>query len=564
MLSALSNSALSNYFLDPTWSLALAALVPLIIFYLVRPKPDEKMMPSIRFFMKDRKDGKVQQALSAVLRNLMLIFHILFVAAIAAAAANPFINAPATADSAVIVIDNSASMQGNLEEAKQFAIDHLGKENTVILVNDDVEVLLQQGSTSAAKNAIKSVEQEQTGTDMIQGLRTAQTFTGQLVLATDTDHTLSSSETNSLIQSMSANRDIEAMDLASSNSWGIVDLSPKKGWIEVKNYRETTQEIQVTLDETSETVKLQSGEARRVNLELEKGKNTVKLPTDGMKADNKAFIYLPEDYSLQTALISDEKNNYLFTALDIINSTDPEYYSPHLDTVPNSDVYVIGGFDQDTSDNPLSTSINKIEQNVQDGATAVVFASPGLQPQYFESLPVKDIGERKSMDVEFNKPRKINIGSTQVYNATATGNSLSDPSEALVHTKYGQGDVIFYNIRDEDFRTNFLYPIFWKDLVKKYTEVKTAEDLNVQTGSTELVSGQLVEFNQTGFYDRNGKTYAANLLNEDESSPEQKESISESSGTATVPKSVQNLSALAVLLLALIETGYLYYIGDIE
>ena len=89
MLSLLSDSVLSNYFLEPTGFLALAALIPLIIFYLVKPKPDEKMMPSIRFFMQDRKEGKVKQDSSKILQKLMLIYHILVVATVAAAIANP-------------------------------------------------------------------------------------------------------------------------------------------------------------------------------------------------------------------------------------------------------------------------------------------------------------------------------------------------------------------------------------------------------------------------------------------------------------------------------------------
>lgn len=559
MLSALSNSMLSNYFLEPAGFLALAALIPLIIFYLVKPKPDEKMMPSIRFFMQDRKEGKVKQAISRIVQNLMLIFHILFVAAIAAAIANPYIQAPVTADKSVTVIDNSASMQSNLEEAKSFAVENLGEQNTIIVVNDEVNVALREAGKGEARRYIQNLEIQDTGTDLASAVQRARNFEGQLVLATDRDHTADSRDANSMIEDISASRDVKTMETNSENSGGVVGLNAEQQWIEIKNYRDSSQNIPVNLDGTAENIEVGPGEVRQVSLDLNSGRNTVTLPEDAMSADNKAYFSIPRSDRFKTALISESRNRYLYKAFELINSTSPEYYSTPVDSFPEADVYVIGG-----SGNLLSQTVSSVENRVEEGATAVVFANEALEEGQFDSLPVENIGDSGSQSVEFNDPRKVNIGDTTVFDAEVTGNSLSDPKEALVHRSYGEGDVIFYNIDDKDFRTDFLYPVFWKDLVQEYSEVETAETLNVQTGQVAGGSNSAKKIQETGFHNISGNTYAANLVNEDESSPAAQQTATQSEGQATAPRSIQNLSALAVLLLALIEFGYLKFIGDIE
>lgn len=559
MLTALSNSALSNYFLDPAWTLTLAALIPLVIFYLVKPKPDEKMMPSIRFFMKDRKEGRIKQAISKILQNLMLIFHIIFVIAVVAAVANPFINGPSTADRSVLVIDNSASMEGSLAEAKSFAVDRLGGTNTVIVVNDDVKVLRDEATRASARNAINSIELEETPTDLARALQISRNYQGQLVLASDTDHTASSRETTSIIQNIKANREVYVMDAETSNSWGFADLNAKESWVEVKNYDDSQQQINIELDGTAESVTLQPGEARRVDIDLEKGENTVSLPEDGMNADNTLSVYRPEQSTLEVAVIADNENRYLMKAFELINQTDAEYYQSPIESFPSADVYVIG-----QSENTLSQTVNSVENRVQNGATAVVMANEGLEPEYYDHLPVENIGERTEANVEFRKPRKINVGNTEVYNLTITGRGLSDPQNALVHGTHGQGDIILYNINDEDFRRDFLYPVFWRNVVDTYSEVKDTEDLNLETGQMVRANGRPIELNRTGFHELGGQKYTANLLNDDESSTESSTITSSESATSTVPKSIQNLAALLVLILALTEAGYLYYIGDMQ
>ncbi|MFB6215450.1 MAG: BatA domain-containing protein, partial [Candidatus Aenigmatarchaeota archaeon] len=84
MLPGITNT-LSKYFLQPEGLLALAALIPLLIFYLIQKKPEQQIMPSMMFFMRDKKSGKARQAFRTLLRNWLLLLHILLIAGFAAA-----------------------------------------------------------------------------------------------------------------------------------------------------------------------------------------------------------------------------------------------------------------------------------------------------------------------------------------------------------------------------------------------------------------------------------------------------------------------------------------------
>ena len=43
----------TDFFLNPPGLYALLSLIPLILLYLVKPKPQEKKIPSLMFFLKD-------------------------------------------------------------------------------------------------------------------------------------------------------------------------------------------------------------------------------------------------------------------------------------------------------------------------------------------------------------------------------------------------------------------------------------------------------------------------------------------------------------------------------
>ena len=92
---------------------ALAALVPFILIYLIKPRARERVMPSLMFFVKDMKIAKQNAFLKHLLRNLLFFMQLFTIAALALTVASPFITVPyaATSQNTVVVLDTSASMQ---------------------------------------------------------------------------------------------------------------------------------------------------------------------------------------------------------------------------------------------------------------------------------------------------------------------------------------------------------------------------------------------------------------------------------------------------------------------
>lgn len=549
-------SVLDQYFLSPVGLVALLGLIPLIIFYLVRPKPEEMIMPSIRFFMENRDSGRIKSAIERLLQNLMLLVHILFIAGIAAAIANPYIMAHETPEETVIVLDRSASMSNNWRQAKSFVRSNLGETNTLVVVDNDVTVPLERVSASRVRSYISGMEVEEVRTDIASGLETAQAYQGSLIVASDLDQTISNTDAAAMLDSMSARRDVRTLRVTEENSWGIVGMEPGRNTsIDIENFQDENVTVTVTKNQASIELEIPPEEVRTINFRTDPGMNTVKLESDGFAPDNTGYVSIPRDRTFKTVIIGE--NRYLEKATSLINFTSVETVTPPTN-LPDADIYVA------VSSNILPNTVNEIEQNVREGDSLVIFNTAPLDQ--FDSLPVKITGDGVDADVEFQEPRRVSIGDTRMLQANVTaGDSLSEPDSALVKADYGSGEVVFYNIDDRDFQTDFLYPVFWKEMYAELVERPSIGELNRKTGERldVLSASGVSELDRTGFHNASNGVYAANLLDRDESFSEEASTYSGREAGES-PQSVRNWFAAALILLALIETGYLYYTGDLK
>ncbi len=561
---------LNQYFLSPAGLLAALGIIPLIIFYLIKPKPEEQVMPSLTFFMKDKRSGKVKQAFHKIMRNLLILFHILMVLGFAAAIAQPFFEAEQKPEQAVIVFDRSASMSDDYEAAKQFVRSNLAEDNTLITVGEDVSVPLEKTSGSRVMRELNSRGPQDTQTDIAGALELASDYEGAIIIASDLDQTVNSRSPGETVQSFRNNdREVRIMDTSNENSWGIVGVSPGEhnSSIDIKNFQEEEAAIEVMLNGGVRTVTVGGGEVRTVRVATSTGRNTVTLEEDEMTADNSAYINVPGDKSFRAVLITDSGNEYLETALELIDFIDVEVVNPPVQQSIDGDVYIVG-----ETDRLLRGTVDDIESDVRDGAAMVVFAQHGIFDKGFESLPVRP-GNAVNESVEINKPVRANIGETRVFQGGKTrGKSLSEPDNAVIKASYGRGEVVFYNINNRDFRTEFLYPVFWKRLLEDLTDRPSIDQLNLRTGtylneshietpSGETAEGQL-ELTDAGFYNTSSGTYAANLASADESDTETSADITGTESSKS-RSNIQNFAALLLAGLALLELLYLIYTGDV-
>lgn len=562
------HSVLSQYFLDPFGLLALLGLIPLIVFYLIRPEPEEQVMPSMAFFMQKKESGKIEKAIQKIQKNLLLLIHLLMIIGLAAAIAELYIEEDARPENAVVIVDRSASMSNDFEDARKFASSNLGEKNTLIVAGEDLKVPLEKASGSKTSNYIGSLKSRDVETDIAGALELASDYRGEVVVASDLDQTVSERSTEQLLQNLVADRNLKIYEPDRSNSWGIVDVKPgrQNSSVDVKNFLEDTKSIEVSVNGRTRELTVGGGEVRTLTFEPT-NLNRIKLEQDSMKSDNQAFISVPPSKEFKVAFISDSGNPYFEKAVELISFTRIEVLRPPVDREIDADIYVVG-----RTDRMLETTARDIENRVENGASLVVFAQPGLADLGFTKLPL-ETGERKNTSVEFEQPRRINVGQTQVFEGEIEGKSMSNPEEALLMSSHGRGEIVLYNIRDEDFRFDFLYPVFWKQLFGQLLEKPSVEELNVATGdeineswvetpSGERKTGSLTP-RDAGFYNSSGGTYAANLASEEESLTEKVEFEGQTQTDSGSEKSLRRMLSILLVFLAVSELLYLRRMGDV-
>ena len=92
---------------------ALLSLIPFIILYLRKPKPVDRIIPSLMFMLQNRKTSNKYKFLQKFLTNLLFFMQFLALVGISIAIAQPFIKVPydVSLENTIIVLDMSASMQ---------------------------------------------------------------------------------------------------------------------------------------------------------------------------------------------------------------------------------------------------------------------------------------------------------------------------------------------------------------------------------------------------------------------------------------------------------------------
>ncbi|MCJ7479148.1 MAG: BatA domain-containing protein [Candidatus Nanohaloarchaeota archaeon QJJ-7] len=560
---------LQQYFHEPAGLLVLLALLPLLLLYLMRPEPEERVMPSLMFFMQERREGRMEKALRKLQHNLLLLLHILFVVGVAAAVAGPYIMADSETEKAVVVVDRSASMQDDRGEVAEFVEGNAGRENTLVVVGEKSEVFLEEAGKRELMKQVRGMSFQDVETDIRSGLETAKGYEGSVIVASDLHQTVGSGNAvTSLEQIEASGREIQVMGTGKRNRWGVVDTEPSRGnsTVDIKNFMGEEADIELG-GGVSGTVTVPAGSVETIEFQTPPGRTTVELEEDPVPADNTAFVSIPEESNFRVLLISDTGNPYLEKALELINFTSVETVTPHLNEVPEADVYIVG-----RTERVLRSSLEEIEERVKDGASAVVFASPGIFDK-MSSLPVTWTGDKENLTVEIREPRRVLVGETPVFSVRKTGGEQMASHNALVRSGIGDGNIVLYNLRDRDFRHNFLYPVFWKDLMEQMTGRPELGELNVETGES-LRSATLeapwgmesgpVTMTEAGFYTASGDTYAANLESPDESGEDGPDyrRMGRGEGSKT-QENLRPLVAALLLLVAVGEFGYLSYRGSL-
>ncbi|MBU1974814.1 MAG: VWA domain-containing protein [Nanoarchaeota archaeon] len=601
---------LDSSFIYPGGLILALFILPLIILYLIKPKPQKRSISSLMFLMKDTGKSFIRTFFQTFIRDVLFFIQLLAIILLVLAVARPFINVPEIGldKPTVIIIDGSASMQAQsrFDDAKDIAKDSLSIVNTVILAkNLPQTVAIEQGGRKTA-TVINDLNPAETETNLYDALILAPKYLradGRVVVISDfaTDTTYLTAK--KFVESQGHTVHLKKVGSDASNV-GIVDLeiSEKKTAVSVKNFNDKEETVRLKVnDELMDTLKLGPESSDLFSFSTPPSTTEISIDVDDdYDVDNKAYISAPQDHSVSVLVVTNDHNlrNFDFViAMDAINSnssTKITYELAHPPKMPtiNHDIVIFKNLDTKLI---LPGTIDETIKKVKNGGACIVMIQDALFDINFkELLPYTYVSTEsealiEKSDESLSLTENVEFGTIGTYYVVKPNEgvisiaSVGD-SPVVGFKTLGKGIVMYYGIYDEsaDFSKEPYYPIFWKRTIDFLTGKPELAKLNYRTGKiisldkkqdvgtphgSKTVSSLILE--NTGFYTLSDRKIASNMLSVTESD------INSDSWTTEVaqenidrkpspePFDLSRYAIIAALLVIGIELLYLKFRGDL-
>ncbi|HHV23844.1 MAG TPA: hypothetical protein GXX65_04700 [Methanosarcina sp.] len=565
-------------FENPLALAALLSVIPLIILYMLRPKPAVLSIPSLMFVLKlERERKRVYASLTKIVQDPLFLVQLLMLILLSIAAAGYYYNSeePLSGEHTVLILDTSASMQvdSRFEDAVGIADDYVSKKNSIILASDMPLLALKGGSASDAHDIFKKVKPGAGTADLsaaiTTGMRSLSREGGRIIVISDFTYSKGDDPVASKNLAESYGIEVNFVKVGKpADNIGIIN-----GWIEatdgkygytgvVKNYRNKNQSVKIEAVRgtsgnatTSFTLDVPAGETNQFTLgNLGPGITTVRLDVeDSLPVDNKAYISIPETSDQRILYITDNGKLPSKTALSLLpnsNLTVSKSVPAELDS------YTLVVLAQ--KETPIgNTSVERIENYVRNGGNAVFIVSGALVPEKTEVdlikiLPVKPL---KLEDAEYGirveevqkssitKDIRSNEISVRKYmnadkrTGSTTLVALENGVPILSYWQVGRGTVFYMGLSDElgenswnNFHNLPEYPVFWIKLVQWLGGTGDISEYNLETGTqtslskteeirtpTKTFTSSRILFDEAGIYELAGKKIAVNFYDDRES-----------------------------------------------
>ena len=145
---------------------AFLALIPLIIIYLIKPKPTKQAVPSLMFFVQQSKISKQDNFFRHFQKDWLFLLQLLIISLLAFAATEPFFTRQKDTASAntIFVLDVSASSHVledgtiRLDLAKQKIRELAADKNSLILIKNTHLIALQNTDKSELLSYLERVK----------------------------------------------------------------------------------------------------------------------------------------------------------------------------------------------------------------------------------------------------------------------------------------------------------------------------------------------------------------------------------------------------------------------
>lgn len=595
---------------NPSSLVLLLLLVPVIILYLLKPKPKILKMPSIMLLISAGKKRDLRSFFKTLIRDPLLLIQLAAITIIVFSLVNPYFSTNMPYSSTVIVLDNSASMSSTdvspdrFSQAVDIASGYIKDGKTSLILAGSTPLLLfKDADSQKAILELRAQRASSTGTDLSDAMLLAAELAGKdgskIVVISDfsgQDITFA----KKMLEAKSIPVDYRQVGAARSNI-GIIDALVSENSIKftVKNYDASEKDITVGLDGgISQTRSIKPGSKEYFSIPVRPGKNTISLePHDDLHADNVLYISMPVISKKRVLILSDiietAPVSIAFNSIPGVEVEDTTFV--RAPRKPDHNIVVHHNY---TRDSLLPGTMDDLRSFVEGGGTLVFEAEDDLAFMDTKGLlPVNVSGRAKPSGFEVESSDMTNgldLGVSAYLKATLKDGAVALASApegpVLAYWNIGRGRVVYLGMNDRwgDFHLQASYPIFWYRLLE--SSFPAASELNFKTGTvmplgtakTVAAPRATIEtsdlyLGDAGFYVMGDRTIAANLLDEKESDISVRKIDNTESGN-TDPDNTKSektfgtkvekvhlvvlFSIIAIILLAL-ELYYLKHRGDI-
>ncbi|MBN2052114.1 BatA and WFA domain-containing protein [Candidatus Woesearchaeota archaeon] len=614
----------ANFFLEPNWLYEVNLIFIFILLYLIRPKPKQKVIPSLMFLFKDLGRDKKMTFFRKLVQNLLFWLQFFALLLLLLAAAKPYVSVAKESlfKNTVIVLDVSSSMKADykgetrFEDAVEIAKKNLGVINTLVLAKKTPEVVLIEESSSKVRDYLNKLKAADTPTNLYEAISTAGSYArseARVVVISDFIDTETDTGLNT------AKKTLEAQGIKVDfikvfepvPNIGIVDLviDNEKTSAVVRNYNAEQVSISIKVNSLEESLTIPPDSQELFTFSTPPGTSKIELELkgikDGFKADNVAYLSTPSDVKKKVLLITNNPNyqkTYLFNAFDVMKKVEIETaIPPKIPDLKNYDVFIFKDINPNLI---LPGTFTGVKKEVEEKGKASIIAAQTdlLSVNYYSLTPIwanetkalstniiTGSSESLTSNIEFGITKKYfsihpNYGINLIIIAAAEDNTPIITFNAL-----GNGKLFFYGILDEDkqadtiFAKSPAYFVFWKRVVDFATNTPSIKNLNYKTGSAlhfseeqniQTPDGRIttksLSLDDAGLYTLNDRTIAINLLDDKESDVSKEAKLDQAGFSQSserfkekVPYELTDYFIILSIILLFAEFIYIKFRGDV-
>lgn len=525
---------LASFLAHPIALLGYALILPLLLLYLLKPKPKTILFPSTMFIRFIEKNKRFASFLQRFIHDPLLLLQLLVVCLAVTAAAGPYYMATAEVneeESVVMVLDASASMQAEDANPSRFQAAVAKASELIAGLNkkDDVSVILAEnipaaiasgGTPEAALSVLPELRAADTSTNvgdaMMLGKDMLSGSTRKKVLYVISDFAGGAGMDPLMARkiAMAAGIRVELLRVGSGgDNLGIVSFEARRSntrdnelylAASVRNFAQEEKSFKFQVSSEGRTLisedkRLTAGEEGfyywRPN--VTSAEQTVKaeiLGGDELEVDDTAYAVVPAVKTTRVLLLTSEgQDKYLHYMLDSLRNVQAEYAVPPVTPdIGQYDVIILGDV---KGENILPGMFRDVKNRVARGGTLVVVATDALSmikdPEFWSILPVDLIGpgsretgivvtEEHEMlnDVVFDNvmaKKYYNVKERDNDTVTIVGAQVFE-NPMLSYRRHGEGYVAYVGVNTDPAWSNMYYsssfPILWSQMLNFFTRVE--------------------------------------------------------------------------------------------